>query len=60
MARKLRPDEAEVFNGAMDEAIPTNAEDFLRSLMDKPEDQEDLTLVPGMWINKSPDNPRGS
>lgn len=57
MARKLRPEEAEVFNGAMDEAIPTGAEEFLKSLRDGQDDSDELTLVPGMWISRSPQNP---
>ncbi len=60
MARKLRPDEAEVFNGAMDDAIPTGPEEFQKSLVDKPEDSEERTLVPGIWISSSPQKPLGS
>jgi hypothetical protein len=58
MARKLRSDEADVFNGAMDNAqIPTDAEAFVRSLNDKQEEPLELTLVPGMWISNAPDGP---
>ncbi len=59
MARKLRPDEAEVFNGAMDDAIPTGPEEFQKSLVDKPEDAEERTL-PGIWISSSPRKLLGS
>jgi hypothetical protein len=55
MARQLRPDEAEVFNGALDNCeVPTDAEAFLRSLRDKQEEPLELTLVPGMWISNAP------
>jgi hypothetical protein len=55
MARKLKAEEAEVFNGAMDtDEIPTDAEAFLRSLRDKQDESLELTLVPGMWISNSP------
>ena len=58
MARKLRPDEAEVFNGAMDVSqIPTDPEAFLRSLMDKPDETVELTLIPGMWLDDSATKP---
>lgn len=60
MARKLRPDEAEVFKGALDDALPTGTEEFLKSLLDKPEDSEELTLVPGLWISSHPEKPLGS
>lgn len=58
MARKLRPEEAEVFDGALDNAqIPTDADAFVRSLIDKQEEPLELTLVPGMWINSAPVGP---
>ena len=44
-----------MFNGAMnDSAVPTDADAFLRSLLDKQEEPLELTLVPGMWISNSP------
>lgn len=58
MARKLKSEEAEVFNGAMnDSEVPTDADAFLRSLLDKQEEPLELTLVPGMWISNSPATP---
>ena len=58
MARKLKTEEAEVFNGAMDNAqIPTDAEAFVRSLLDKQEEPLDLTVLPGLWINNAPSDP---
>jgi len=58
MARKLRPDEAEIFNGALENSqIPTDADAFLRSLLDKQDEPMELTLVPGMWISNSPPGP---
>jgi hypothetical protein len=58
MARKLKSEEAEVFNGALEnDPVPTDAEAFLRSLLDKQEEPLDLTLVPGLWISNTPVGP---
>lgn len=55
MARKLKTEEAEVFNGALDNAnIPTDADAFVKSLLDKQDEPLELTLVPGMWISSAP------
>ncbi|HYG21681.1 MAG TPA: hypothetical protein VEH04_02780 [Verrucomicrobiae bacterium] len=55
MARKLKSEEAEVFTGALDNSeIPTDADAFLRSLLDKQDEPLEMTLVPGMWISNAP------
>jgi hypothetical protein len=54
MARKLNPDEAEIFNGVVEDGeIPTDADAFLHSLMEKQEQPLELPLVPGAWLNRS-------
>lgn len=60
MARKLKPEEAEVFNGALENNhVPTDPEAFQRSLLDKQDESMELTLVPGMWISNAPLDPFG-
>jgi|GEM_PF-2948187 hypothetical protein len=58
MARKLKPEEAEVFNGALENnQVPTDPDAFQRSLLDKQDESLELTLVPGMWISSAPSGP---
>jgi hypothetical protein len=53
MARKLSPDEAEIFNGVVEDGeIPTDADAFRHSLMEKQDQPLELPLVPGAWLNR--------
>lgn len=53
MARKLNPEEAEIFNGVIEDAeIPTDAEAFQHSLLEKQERPLELPLMPGVWLNR--------
>ncbi|MBC8094740.1 MAG: hypothetical protein H7Y43_02900 [Akkermansiaceae bacterium] len=60
MARKLRPDEAEIFDGARDDALPASIEEFLKNLRDQQEGSDETTSAPGIWISNSPEKPPGT
>ena len=61
MARKLRPEEAEVFNGAIENGqIPTDPDAFLRSLTDPRDKAPESNLIPGLWLEDPNQKPLGS
>jgi hypothetical protein len=54
MARKLNPEEAEVFEEGNRQPTPAELESFLRELDEKSEHALDLTLIPGKWFRSLP------
>ena len=51
MARKLNQDEAEIFNGVIEDGeIPTDSDAFLHNLLEKQERPLELPLIPGAWM----------
>lgn len=60
MARKLQPEEAEVFTGAVTGLVPTDPDAFLKSLVDKQDEPFELTFVPALWIKGTPPESMGS
>jgi hypothetical protein len=60
MARKLRPDEAEMFDREENDAALTDAEIFLRKLSQAQKESSEMLLIPGPWFSNSPPGPSGS
>jgi hypothetical protein len=60
MARKLKPDEAEIFDGGAESfQAPSAPEEFVQRLRERQEDPLELTFAPEMWLAGFPRKPLG-
>ncbi|HHY85647.1 MAG TPA: hypothetical protein GYA07_08955 [Verrucomicrobia bacterium] len=60
MARKLTPEEASVFKSTAENAdLLTDADVFVRRLLEKQNEPFDLAIVPEAWLKGTPPGSRG-